>query len=145
MSSGTSHRPRFATGQAVLAAILLSSCTTLREVPRSELAARPERKGVAVETRDGLYYQFDRATFDADSLWGYRERTDIEGPFGHVARVRLALEDVARLSVRTIDWYRTGLVGGGVIGAAIGVGIGSGAIGGDREPTSGGGGGRLPD
>jgi len=129
----------------MLTALTLSSCTTLREVPRSDLAARPERKGVAVETRDGLFYQFDYATFDAESLSGFRERADLEGPFGHVTRVRLALDEVTRLSVRTIDWYRTGLIGGGVIGAALGVGLGSGAIGGAGETSSGGGGGRLPD
>ncbi len=127
-----------------IAALSAASCTSLREVPRADLASRPERKGVTVETRDGLLYRFDRATFDADSISGYRERADLEGPFGHVIRVRLALEDISRLSVRTIDWYRTGLVGGGVIGAAIGVGIGSGAIGSTAERGSGGGG-RLPD
>lgn len=128
-----------------LLALTLGACTTLREVPRTELAAHPERKGVAVETRDGLLYQFDRATFDADSMSGFRERSDIEGPFGHVVRVRIALEDVARLSVRSIDWYRTGLIGGGVIGAAIGVGIGTGAIGSSGGGSSGGGGIRPPD
>lgn len=130
---------------AVLIALTISSCTTMREVPRAELAARPERKGVAIETRDGLFYQFDYATFEGDTMSGYRERADLEGPFGHVTRVRVALEDITRLSVRTIDWYRTGLIGGGVIGAALGVGLGSGAIGGGEESSSGGGGGRLPD
>lgn len=133
---------RFAAALMILAS---TSCTSLREVPRSDLAARPERKAVAVETRDGLFYQFDFATFDADSMSGFRERADLEGPFGHVTRVRFALEDIAKLSVRTIDWYRTGLIGGGVIGAALGVGLGSGAIGGAGETSSGGGGGRLPD
>ena len=33
-----------------------------------------------VETRDGLVYEFDYATYDPDSLTGYRLRTELEGP-----------------------------------------------------------------
>lgn len=145
----SSKNPRGRGPAAVLllaALVVSSSCTTLREIPRTDLAARPERKAVTVETRDGLLYRFDYATFDGDSLSGFRERSDLEGPFEHVVRVRIALDDVSRLSMRTIDWYRTGLVGGGVIGAALGLGLGTGAIGsGSGGSGGGGGGGRLPD
>jgi hypothetical protein len=53
-----------------------SSCTSLREIPRADYSAVPERKGVRVETRDGLVYDFDYAAFTGDSLTGYRHRAE---------------------------------------------------------------------
>lgn len=109
---------------AVLAAWLASAgCTTLRELPRADYASRPERKGVRVETREGLVYEFDHATFDPDSLTGYRARTEVEGPFEELAVVRIALDDIVRMRTRTVDWYRTGLVGGSVLAGVIAVGL----------------------
>jgi len=130
----------------VLACLLgAQGCTSLRELPRRDFAARAERKGVRVETRDRLVYEFDYATFDPDSMTGFRHRNDVEGPVDQIAVVRVALEDIDRLSTRQIDWYRTGLVGGGVLAAVLAAGLaknnnGSDAGGGD----SGGGGPRLP-
>jgi len=121
---------------AVLAGWLASSgCTTLREVPRGEYAAIPERKAVRVETREGLVYEFDYATFDPDSLTGYRHRPDVEGPVDQVATLRIPLDSVQRLTTRTVDWYRTGLVGGGVLAGAIAIGLTQSA----RHSDSGGG------
>lgn len=109
---------------AVLAAWVASAgCTSMRELPRTDYAARPERKGVRVETREGLVYEFDHATFDPDSLTGYRLRTDVDGPLDEVAVVRVALDEISRLSTRRLDWYRTGLVGGGVLAGVIAVGL----------------------
>ncbi len=100
----------------LLAYVCAGGCTTLREVPRAELAAKPERKGVRVMTRDSLFYDFDYARFDADSLTGYRDRNDLEGVVTETAVHRVALDDVQRLTARRIDWYRTGLVyGGGLV------------------------------
>ncbi len=43
-----------------------SGCTSLREIPRGDYAARPQREHVRVVTRQGLLYEFDYATFAAD-------------------------------------------------------------------------------
>src|SRR6058998_3502984 len=94
-----------------LAWIAGAGCTTLRELPRSEYAARPERQHVRVTTRDGLQYEFDEAHVSGDSLVGTRER-EAAGPVIEIATLSIPLDEIQRLSVRGIDWYRTGLVGG---------------------------------
>ncbi len=119
-------------------------CTSLRELPRRNYAALAERKGVRVETRDRLVYEFDYATFDPDSMTGFRHRNDIEGPVDQVAVVRVALEDIEHLSTRSVDWYRTGLVGGGVLAAVIVAGLAKQNAGSSDGGSSGGGGPRLP-
>lgn len=132
-------------GLAVLAAwAAASGCTTLREIPRDQYASAPERKSVRVETRDGLIYQFDYATFDADSLTGYRHR-DVEGPFDELAVLRMPLDGVQRLTTRTVDWYRTTLVGGGALAGLIAAGLTQAHRGSADGGTSGGGGPRGPE
>jgi len=133
---------------AALAALTVwcaaSGCTTLQEIPRAEYTAAPERRAVRVLTRDSLQYEFDYATFTADSMIGFR-RLDIEGPVPEYASMGLALENVERLSSRRMDFYRTTLVGGvgilAVVGAGLaknasdrGAGDGSGSSGGGRVP-----------
>ena len=100
-----------------------SGCTTMRELPRTDYAAQPARKGVRVETREGLVYEFDRATFDPDSLTGYRLRSDVDGPLDEVAVVHVALDDIVHLRTRSVDWYRTGLLGGGILAGVLAVGL----------------------
>ena len=95
-----------------------TGCATLREVPRAEYAARPERKGVVVDTREGLHFRFDLARFGPDSLIGQRLR-DTEGAFEEYHTVAIPLESIERLSVRRTNWLRTGLIGGAVVAAAI--------------------------
>lgn len=130
---------------AVLACWLVTQgCTSLRELPRRSYAEQADRKGVRVETRDRLVYEFDYATFDPDSMTGFRHRNDVEGPIDQIAVVRLALEDIEHLSTRKVDWYRTGLVGGGVIAAVIAAGLAKRNSGSDAGGDSGGGGPRLP-
>ncbi len=121
-----------------------SGCTTLREIPRSSFTDLPERKGVRVETRDGLVYDFDYATFTGDSLTGYRHRADVEGPLDQTATFRIALDDVDHLTTRTLDWYRTGIVSGTMLAGILVAGLGPAS----RPPdtggsSSGGGGGRI--
>lgn len=126
---------------AIAAAWLLGTgCTSLREIAPTEYAAEPERKHVRVETREGLVYEFDYARVEGDSLIGFRQR-NVEGPFEEYATVRMALEEIQRLSSRSVDWYRTGLVGGGVLAAVVAAGLGSAAASDDDDPSSGGGGG----
>ena len=136
-------RPRALSG-AVLALWVASGCTSLREIPKADYASVPERKGVRIETRDGLVYDFDYAAFTGDSLTGYRHRGDVEGPVDQTVTVRIALDDIDHLTSRKLDWYRTGLVGGTVLAGALVAGLGKtprpSDTGGSSSP---GGGGRI--
>ena len=111
---------------AVCAGLAATGCATLRVLPRSEYAARPERKGVVVDTRDSLHYRFDYATFGPDTLIGYRLR-DAEGALEEYQSVAIPLETVDRMRVRRTNWLRTGLIGGGVLAAAATVLVAGGA------------------
>ena len=95
-----------------------SGCTSLREIPRGDYAARPQREHVRVVTREGLLYEFDYARFAADSVVGFKRR-DIESRVEEYAIFGLPLDQVARIATRQIDWMRTGLVGGGVLLAVL--------------------------
>lgn len=95
-----------------------TGCTALRELPRSEYAARPERQHVKVETTEGLHYEFDYVQVANDSLTGFKER-DTEGPVSEVSTLRMPLEEVRALSTRQVDWYKTGLAGGGAVAALV--------------------------
>lgn len=119
---GSRTGARFAWWSAFVASCLgATGCATMRELPRAEYAARAERKGVVVDTREGLHYRFDHATFGPDTLFGYRLR-DTEGAFEEYHTVAIPLERVEKLSVRQTNWLRTGLIGGGVVvGAAAAV------------------------
>jgi hypothetical protein len=99
-------------------ALAASSCTALREIPRGEYAARPERRDVAVETRDSLSYEFEFVRVSGDSLVGYRRR-DVEGRFDEYDAMGLPFDQIVRLSARRVDWYRTGLIGGTAIAAIV--------------------------
>jgi hypothetical protein len=101
-----------------------SGCTALKELPRQEYTAEAEREHVQVETKDGRVYHFDDVRFDADSLYGSTRR-DVEGYADEFATFDLALDDVQRIQTRKVDWYRTGLVGGGVIAALVAAGLSS--------------------
>ena len=100
------------------AAWLAGGCTALRELPRGEYAAETERKNVRVETADGLRYEFDHVEFGADSLTGFRRR-DTGGRFEEYDTFGMPLEGVSRLSVRRVDWLRTGLIGGAAVAAVL--------------------------
>lgn len=91
-------------------------CSVAREIPRDQYAARPERRTVRVETRDGTRYEFERVRVAGDSLYGTR-REEVEGPFEEYRTVGLSLDDVVGMSVRQADWYRTGIIAG--VAAAV--------------------------
>ena len=121
-----------------------AGCTSLKEVPRTEYAAVPERRHVRVETREGLRYEFDYVNVQADSLYGYRRR-DAEGAIDQFSTFKLPLDEVARLSQRSLDWFRTGLIGGGVVAAIVAKGLSNSNNSNNTPPDdSGGGGGRGP-
>jgi len=118
-------RSRAVAGAVLAMWLFASGCTTLREVPRSEYAQLPERKGARVETREGLVYEFDYVEAGSDSLTGYRHRNDVEGPVDQTAVFRIAYDDIQLLSTRRFDWYRTGLVGGTVLAGVLVAGLAS--------------------
>jgi hypothetical protein len=129
---------------AVLA-LIATGCTSLREIPHSEYASQTERKHVRITTRDGLQYEFDYAQVQGDTLVGYRDRDVPGSSVEDMASLPVALEDITAMRVRGLDWYRTGLIGGGLLAALVAAGLTGGnsdnAIGGS---SSGGGGGRVP-
>ena len=100
---------------AAMLCLFSCGCSLAREIPRDQYATRSERERVKVETRAGQRYEFDRIHVVADSLYGDRH-LDVEGSFDQIETVGLPLSDVAKLSVRQVDWYRTGLIAG--VGAA---------------------------
>jgi len=123
--------------------LLGTGCTALREIPPSQYAAAPERRHVRVVTRAGLSYEFDFVKVAGDSLLGYRRR-DVGGPAEDYATLAVPLEDVARLSARGVDWYRTGLIGGGVLAAVVAAGLSARSDNSSGSETSGGGTPRIP-
>ena len=134
-------RAGFAAGVLLCTMLAGTGCAMLRELPRSEYGARAERKRVRVQTTEGLVYEFDYAQIANDTLTGYRER-DVAGPVSEFGTLRLPLESVSTMAVREIDWYRTGLVGGGALAAIVAAGLparnhhdaGSGESGGTKPP-----------
>jgi hypothetical protein len=130
---------------AVLALLIAANgCTAVREIPRADYGQVHERHGVRVETRDGLVYDFDYASFTADSLTGYRNRTELDGPVEQTVALSVALDDIEHLTTRKVDWYRTGLIGGTVLATVLVAGLNGAAKPAEPSPTSsGGGGGRI--
>jgi len=106
----------------LLAWVAGSGCTSLREIPRSDYAARAQDRPIRVVTREGLSYELDAAKVQADTLVGYRRR-DVQGPIDEFDTLRLPLDEVATISARRIDWYRTGLIGGLSMAAIVAVAL----------------------
>jgi hypothetical protein len=106
----------------LLAWVAGSGCTALREIPRSDYAARAQNRPIRVLTREVLSYELDAAKVEADTLVGYRRR-DVQGAIDEFDTLRLPLDEVATISARRIDWYRTGLIGGLSMAAIIAVGL----------------------
>jgi hypothetical protein len=117
------NRQQLLRGAVLVLWLASAGCTTLREVPRSAFRSKAERKAVRVETTEGLVYEFDYATLEADTLTGYRNRPDIESTLEQVAEVRFPLDQVQRLTERGVDWRRTGIVGGSVVLGIVAVGL----------------------
>ncbi len=106
-----------------------TGCTALREIPRAEYLERAQERPIRVVTHEGLSYELDAGKIEADTLVGYRRR-DVEGPIDEFDTIRLPLDDVATISARRIDWYRTGMVGGLSMAVIVAVAISRHASGG---------------
>lgn len=112
--------PQRIRGAVALLCLGACGCSVMKELPRDEYAALPERHGVRVDTRSGEHHEFERMTVSGDSLTGF-ERNDTEGSFEEFTALRLGLEDVGKMSVRSVDWYRTGIVGGLALGVVLAI------------------------
>ena len=110
-------------------------CTALREIPRADYVEHAQDRPIRVVTHEGLSYELDGGKIEADTLVGYRRR-DVEGPIDEFDTLRLPLDEVATISARRIDWYRTGLVGGLSMAAIVAVAIGRHASNSASSPTS---------
>ena len=101
---------------AAMVAVWLAGegCTALREIPRGEYAAAPERRNARLVTREGLRYELDFVRVEGDTLVGFRRR-ELEGPIDEYATVRVPLDEVESFSTRSVDWRRTTLLGGGAV------------------------------
>jgi hypothetical protein len=112
---------RASPGLRVLAALGwlgTAGCTTLRELPPASYATAAERKHVEVDTRDGQHHEFEFARFGSDTLVGFVPDSS-EGRFEEFTEVTIPFEAVAKLSVRRVEWYRTGLIGGATLTAVV--------------------------
>lgn len=117
-----------------------AGCTALREIPRAEYVERVGPRPVHVVTSRGDGLELESARIVADSLIGER-RLDVEGPIDEFEIVRLPLDDVASISTRRIDWYRTGMVG---LSAAVVIGVAAAKANSNGGGGSGDGGGKTP-
>lgn len=114
-----SRRLRGATAIVCLGAC---GCSVMKELPRDQYAAVPERHQVRVDLRSGEHHEFDRVEVRGDSLTGYeRMDSDSEGSFEEFRPVRLGFEDIGKISIRSVDWYRTGIVGGLALGVVLAI------------------------
>lgn len=106
----------------LLAWIAGTGCTALREIPRPDYVARAQNRPIKVLTREGLNYELDEARIEADTLVGYRRR-DVQGPIDEFDTIRLPLDEVATISARRVDWYRTGAIGALSMAAVVAVAL----------------------
>ena len=110
---------RFVIALLLGASVLLSGCTTMRNVavpapgqPHETLAVKVGDK-VDLRTKSSERYTFKVTAIESDSLVG------IDPAVGHEVRVKF--EDIASVQVKRVDPARTALAGAGGILIAAGV------------------------
>jgi hypothetical protein len=112
-------RTRRACAVGLLVILVAGGCTSLRQVPPTDMMAGSERRDLRVDLLDGRSYEFDVVKFGADSLTGYRRR-ETAGDFAEYDAQPVAFGEVQRIAARRTDWYRTGLVALGIaVGAVV--------------------------
>lgn len=106
------------------AIVVLSGCSSYREIPRSDLVSGSSQENVRVATVEGFEYRFDRVEVVADSLFGFYPVTvERVGPGKQVwyedslRRQGIALAQVARIELIRRDPLKTAIWGAS-IGAA---------------------------
>jgi hypothetical protein len=113
-------RPHPAMALTLSTLLLLSGCSTLREIPRDELADQPEQKDVVVQMKNGERRAFDSARFGPDSLWGFNQSEE-SGDVPELTTTPMSLNDVTEVAIRHLDWYKTSLGVGAALGVALAV------------------------
>ena len=113
-------RPHPALAVTLSALVLLPACSTLHEIPREELADQPETRDVVVQMKNGERRAFDTARFGPDSLWGFN-LSEESGDVPELSTTPMSLNDVTSVSIRHLDWYKTGLGVGAALGVALAV------------------------
>jgi hypothetical protein len=103
---------RLLPGSFLLAFLAGSSCSVMREVPREEFASAPARQRVRITSRDGRTLRLREVRFTADSLVGTPDVAAKGEDAPPPAQVGFALDEIAVLEQRQVDWFRTGLVAG---------------------------------
>ena len=122
--------------------LFATGCTTMQDVPRSDLTAKSERQDVHVLTTQGLSYDFDFARITGDTLVGYRHREE-HGHADLYDTLPIPFDDLSHVTARTFDWKRTGLLGATALGAALAVGLHAANNGDNGGSDNGGGGGTI--
>lgn len=106
------------------AVIVLSGCSSYREVPRGDLVSGSSQENVRVATVEGFEYKFERVEVAADTLFGFYPVTvERVGPGKQIwyedslRRQAIALAQVARIDLVRRDPLKTAIWGAS-IGAA---------------------------
>lgn len=130
---------RVARGAMALLLMAQTGCTALRAIPVTSYGESGTRRDVVAETTDGRRLEFEEAHAEGDTLVGYR-RAD-EDTTRTLGETRLPFEQITKLSRKSVDWRRTGLIGGAVIAGAVVYGLTRQK---DDTPVDTGGGGKPP-
>ena len=115
-----------------LLVVLPTGCTAMRPLPRTEYAALEERRDVVVETAGGERIEFESVRVTGDTLTGWREREPRPEPSGPAGsdpapdlppelpeQRTLVLDQVTSMSVKRVDWRRTGAAIGVVVAGVL--------------------------
>jgi len=111
--------------QSLIAVLLtLAGCSTVQELPRSDLIPSRSFEKVRVATLAGLEFQFERIEVVPDTLYGYHkvtvERSNARDEYWYedvLRRQRIPLSRVVRVELVRKDPWRTAFYGAGMAAA----------------------------
>lgn len=122
------------TSRALMALLTLfaTGCTAMKELPRTEYAAQPDRRDVVIESQSGEKMEFESIQVRGDTLTGWTEKKqkeEEEAPRSEDGTLptqppsfeerQIMLDRVAKMSVKQVSWRRTGLIGGVLLAGTI--------------------------